>query len=92
MSYIYTHTLFITLGDGPSPRPTNRSTDRLPLRALSRSIPHELKRPRASQPTRLSHFSYRAQSFYDFVSHSATVTLAILTIVLSHSCYNDQPF
>jgi hypothetical protein len=90
--YIYTHTLFITLGDGPSPRPTNRSTDRLPLCARSRSTPHELKRPRASRLTRLSHFSYRAQSFYDFVSHSAKVISGILATVLIHSYYSGQPF
>jgi hypothetical protein len=43
-------------------------------------------------PFSLSHFSYRAQSFYDFISHSATVTSGILATVLIYSCYNGQPF
>jgi hypothetical protein len=42
--------------------------------------------------SKLSHFSYRAQSFYDFVSHSTTMTSAIL---LENSviprCYSTQP-
>jgi hypothetical protein len=64
---------------------------RLPLRAQSRLTPHEPKRPRAPRPTRLSHFSfllshfsYRAQSFYDFVNHSYSD--------FNHSCYSAQPF
>jgi hypothetical protein len=46
-----------------------------------------------SELSQLSHFSYGAQSFYDFVSHSATMTSAILleNSVIPH-CYSTQPF
>jgi hypothetical protein len=71
--------------------PKHSCVSRLPLRAQSRSIPHEPKRLRAPRPTRLSHFlfllshfSYRARSFYDFVNHSATVISAILATMISH--------
>jgi hypothetical protein len=39
----------------------------------------------------LDHFSFRAQSFYDFVSHSTIVLSHFFTILLSHFvfCYSE---
>jgi hypothetical protein len=80
-------------------RSKHSHVSRLPLRVWSRLTPHEPKRPRAARlmclshfPFSLSHFSYRTQSFYDFINYSATVISVILTTVFNHFCYNGQPF